>query len=60
MDQGQKHIFRIRVISTAFTALALAVFKPFGLDVWQWQAYMHIVSIFVLGIMVCILTVAVM
>ena len=60
MNQGQKHIFRIRVISTAFTALALAVFKPFGLDVWQWQAYMHIVSIFVLGIMVCILTDAVM
>ena len=60
MEQGQKQIIRIRIISTAFTALALAVFKPFGLEVWQWQAYMHIFGIFVLGIMVCMLTDAVM
>ena len=60
VNQGQKDIIRIRVISAAFTALALAVFKPFGLDAWQWLAYIHLTSIFVLGIMTCMLTDAVM
>ncbi len=60
MTQGRKDIIRIRIISAAFTALALAVFKPFGLDVWQWQAYLHLFIIFVLGVMVCLLTDAVM
>ena len=60
MDQGQKEIIRMRVVSTAFTTLALAVFKPFGLDAWQWQGYMHLTNIFVLGVIVCLLTDAVM
>jgi hypothetical protein len=60
MNQGRKDIIRIRVISTAFTVLALAVFKPFGLDMWQGQAYLHLMIIFVLGVMVCLLTDAVM
>ncbi|MBR1800378.1 MAG: LytTR family transcriptional regulator [Bacteroidaceae bacterium] len=60
MNQGQKDIIRIRVISAAFTALALAVFKPFGLDAWQWLAFIHLTIIFVLGIMTCMLTDAVM
>ncbi len=60
MDQGQKDIIRMRVISTAFTTLALAIFKPFGLDAWHWQGYMHLAVIFVLGVIVCMLTDAVM
>ena len=56
MIQGQKDIIRVRIISTAFTTLALAVFKPFGLEVWQWQAYMHLFFLFILGVMVCLLT----
>ena len=60
MDQGQKEIIRVRVVSTAFTTLALAVFKPFGLDAWHWQGYMHLTNIFVLGVIVCLLTDAVM
>ena len=60
MDQGQKEIIRVRFVSTAFTTLALAVFKPFGLDAWQWQGYMHLTNIFVLGVIVCLLTDAVM
>ena len=60
MDQGQKEIIRVRVVSTAFTTLALAVFKPFGLDAWHWQSYMHLACIFVLGVAVCMLTDAVM
>lgn len=60
MDQGQKEIIRMRVVSTAFTTLALAVFKPFGLDTWHWQGYMHLACIFALGVVVCMLTDAVM
>ena len=60
MDQGQKEIIRMRVVSTAFTTLALAVFKPFGLDAGQWQGYMHLACIFALGVVVCMLTDAVM
>jgi len=60
MDQGQKDIIRMRVISTAFTTLALAIFKPFGLDAWHWQGYMHLACIFALGVVVCMLTDAVM
>ncbi|MBQ5981248.1 MAG: LytTR family transcriptional regulator DNA-binding domain-containing protein [Prevotella sp.] len=60
MDQGQKEILRMRVVSTAFTTLALAVFKPFGLDAWHWQGYLHLANIFVLGVAVCMLTDALM
>ena len=60
MDQGQKEIIRMRVVSTAFTTLALAVFKPFGLDAWHWQGYMHLACIFALGVVVCMLTDALM
>lgn len=60
MNEGQKEIFKVRVISAAFTTLALAVFKPFGLDAWQWQAYVHLIIIFILGVAVCMLTDTVM
>ena len=60
MDQGHKEIIRMRVVSTAFTTLALAVFKPFGLEAWHWQGYLHLTNIFVLGVVVCMLTDAVM
>lgn len=45
-----------RVISTGFTVLTLAVFKPFGLDAWHWQAYVHLLAIGVMGVGVCMLT----
>ena len=32
MNKGQRETMTIRVASTAFVTLALAVFKPFGLD----------------------------
>ena len=60
MNQGLKEILRMRVVSTAFTTLALAVFKPFGLDAWHWQGYLHLANIFVLGVAVCMLTDALM
>ena len=56
MDNGRKETLSVRIISIFFTVLALAIFKPFGLDVWQWQAYVHLLVIFVMGIVSCILT----
>ena len=56
MDKGHKETITIRVVSCAFIVLALAIFKPFGLEVWQWQAYIHLLSIFALGLFSCFLT----
>jgi hypothetical protein len=36
--------------------VALAVFKPFGLDAWQWQAYVHLAAFWVIGFSICMLT----
>ena len=56
MDKGHKETISIRLISTAFIVLALAIFKPFGLEVWQWQAYIHLLALFALGLLSCLLT----
>lgn len=56
MSPGQKDTIRTRIISIVFTVLALAIFKPFGLDVWQWTAYVHLLAMGFLGIISCILT----
>ena len=56
MNQGHKETISIRFISTAFMVLTIAIFKPFGLEVWQWQAYVHLLSIFALGLFSCFLT----
>ena len=56
MNQGHKETISIRIISCAFMVLAIAIFKPFGLEVWQWQAYVHLLGIFALGMVSCFLT----
>jgi len=56
MNKGHKETISIRVISCAFMVLAIAIFKPFGLEVWQWQSYIHLLSIFALGLLSCFLT----
>ena len=56
MNKGGKETLKIRIISTCFVVLALTVFKPFGLDAWQWQAYFHLVMLGVIGILTCLLT----
>ena len=56
MNKDHKETINIRVISCAFIVLALAIFKPFGLEVWQWQAYVHLLAIFALGLFSCFLT----
>ena len=56
MNRGHKETISIRFISCAFMVLAIAIFKPFGLEVWQWQAYVHLLAIFALGLFSCFLT----
>ena len=56
MNKGHKETISIRIVSTAFMVLAIAIFKPFGLEMWQWQAYVHLLALFALGMFSCILT----
>ena len=56
MNQGRKETITTRIISTTFIVVALAVFKPFGLDAWQWQAYVHLVALGVIGFSICMVT----
>lgn len=56
MKQGRIETITTRIISTTFMVVALAVFKPFGLDAWHWQAYIHLVVMGVIGFSVCMMT----
>ena len=56
MNKGHKETLNTRFISTVFMVLAIAIFKPFGLGMWQWQAYVHLLAIFALGLFSCFLT----
>jgi hypothetical protein len=56
MKQGRLETITTRIISTMFVVVALAVFKPFGLDAWQWQAYVHLAALGVIGFSICIMT----
>ena len=56
MKQGRIETITTRIISTKFIVVALAVFKPFGLDAWQWHAYVHLVALGVIGFSICMIT----
>ena len=56
MNKGHKETISTRFISTAFMVLAIAIFKPFRLEMWQWQASVHLLALFVLGLFSCFLT----
>jgi len=56
MNKSHKETISTRFISTAFIVLALAIFKPFGLEMWQWQASVHLLALFALGLFSCLLT----
>ena len=56
MNKAHKETLSVRIVSCAFMVLAIAIFKPFGLEVWQWQAYIHLLSILALGLLSCFLT----
>ncbi len=46
----------VRMASSAFVALALVVFKPFGLGGWHWPVAVHLLVFWVLGVLVCLFT----
>ena len=56
MKKGRLETITTRIISTTFVVLALAVFKPFGLDAWQWHAYVHLIALGVIGFLICMVT----
>ena len=56
MSKNHKKTISIRFISTAFMILAIAIFKPFGIDVGHWQSYLHLLSLFVVGLFSCFIT----
>jgi len=56
MSNGSKQTISTRIISTTFVVMALAIFKPFGLDTWQWQAFIHLAAMWVIGFSTCMLT----
>lgn len=56
MNKEYRDTLTVRIFSSVFVTLALAVFKPFGLEEWQWQAYGHLLIILAIGIGVCLLT----
>ena len=56
MKRGRRETIGVRVFSCAFMILALAIFKPFGLEAWQWQGYVHLLVLFVLGLGSCMVT----
>ncbi len=56
MIQENKDTIKTRGISIAFIVLALAIFKPFGLEAWQWMGCAHLLAIFMLGALSCMLS----
>ena len=56
MKQGRIETITTRIISTTCIVVALAVFKPFGLDAWQWQGYVHLIALGVIGFSICMMT----
>ena len=56
MKKEVRDMVKVRIVSAAFVAIALAVFKPFGLDAWKWQAYVHLAVLWVIGFLTCMMT----
>ncbi len=60
MNKGHQETMKVRIISVTFVVLALAVFKPFGLPVWQWETCLHLFNIGLLGLFSCFVTEAIL
>ena len=56
MDNRRKETFMVRLVSVGFSILALAIFRPLGLDVLGWMMPMHLIAILVLGTGICYVT----
>lgn len=56
MDNRRKETFMVRLVSVGFSILALAIFRPLGLDLLGWMMPMHLIAILVLGTGICYVT----
>lgn len=53
MEHNKRETLFIRITSVGFAVLAMAVFRPFGLNTLGWVSYVHLLVIWVLGAIVC-------
>lgn len=60
MNEREKETLRVRLISVAFVCLALAIFQPMGLAELGGMVYVHLLAIWMLGVVMCYVTEALM
>lgn len=56
MTKGKKEVLKVRIVSVSFFVFSMAIFKPFGLGAWQWKACIHLVALWLLGFLVCLVS----
>lgn len=56
MTKGKKEVLKVRIVSVSFIVFSMAIFKPFGLGAWQWKACIHLVALWLLGFLVCLVS----
>ena len=56
MTNGKKEVLKVRIVSVSFFVFSMAIFKPFGLGAWQWKACIHLVALWLLGFLVCLVS----
>ena len=60
MDRRRRETLNVRIISVGFAVLALAVFKPFGMEVLGAMMYVHCIALLVLCVAGCYVTEAIL
>lgn len=60
MENVHKETLIVRIISVGFSILAFVIFKPMRLDLLGWELYIHFLAIWVLGVVVCFFTEAIL
>lgn len=60
ISKESKDTLTVRVTSVGFSILTLAIFKPLGIGELGWMVYPHLVATWVLGILFCYITEAIL
>lgn len=56
MNKARQESLNVRLVSVGFSVLTLGLFKPFGLDAWATDIYLHLMIICGMGVVCCMLT----
>lgn len=56
MNNEKKETLKVRFVSISIVVLAIAIFKPFGLAVWQWEVYLHLAAFGLIGAISCLVS----